>query len=68
MVSVIDVEVNLKISKEELLNSEKWNEGWLNLPISESITKGYSEYKKNKNLKEGTNKIFINKNSIFNIS
>ena len=68
MVSVIDVEVNLKISKEELVNSGKWNEGWLNLPLSESITKGYVEYKKNKSYKEVTNKILVNKNSIFNIS
>ena len=68
MVSVVDVEINLKISKEELVNSEKWNEGWINLPKSESITKGYLEYKKTKNFKEGTNKILVNKNSIFNIS
>ena len=68
MVSVIDVEVSLKISKEELLNSEKWNEGWLNLPKIESITKGYLEYKKSKNLKKETNKILVDKNSIFNIS
>ena len=55
MVSVIDVEVNLKISKEELLNSEKWNEGWLNL-LFESITKGYLKYKKTKNLKKALTK------------
>ena len=68
MVSVIDIEVNLKISKEELVNSEKWNEGWINLPKFESITKSYLKYKKTKKFKEGTNKILINKNSIFNIS
>ncbi len=68
MVSVIDVDVSLKISKAELVNLEKWNEGWLNLPISESITKGYIEYKKNKKFKEETNKILLNKDSIFNIS
>ena len=32
MVSVVDVEISLKISKEELLNSGNWNKGWLNLP------------------------------------
>ena len=68
MVSVIDVDISLKISKEELINSEKWNEGWLNLPKIESITKGYLEYKKRRHFKKGTKKILINKNSIFNIS
>ena len=68
MVSVIDIDVSLEISKEELLNSEKWIQGWLNLPISESITKGYLEYKNNKNFKDVINKILVNKNSIFNIS
>ena len=68
MVSVIDVDVSLKICKEELVNSEKWNEGWLNLPKTESITKGYIEHKKSENFKKGNNKILINKNSLFNIS
>ena len=68
MVSVIDVEVSLNISKEELLNSGNWNEGWLNLPKSESITKDYFDYKSMNNLKEGINKIFIYNDSLFNIS
>ena len=68
MVSVIDVEINLKISNEELFNSGDWNEGWLNLPKSESITKDYFEYKLSNDSKKGTNKVFINNNSIFNIS
>ena len=34
MVSVVDVEISLRISDEELLNSGNWNEGWLNLPKS----------------------------------
>ena len=68
MVSVLDVEINLKISNEELINSEEWNEEWLNLPTSESITKDYFEYKLSNDPKKGTNKVFINNNSIFNIS
>ena len=68
MVSVLDVENNLKISNEELINSKEWTEGWLNLPKSESITKDYFEYKLSNNSKKGTNKVLINKNSIFNIS
>ena len=68
MVSVVDVEISLKISNEELVNNEKWTEGWLNLPKSESITADYFEYKLTNDSKEGINKIFINNNSIFNIS
>ena len=68
MVSVIDVEINLRISNEELLNSGDWTEGWLNFPKSESITKEYLEFKLSNNSKEEINKIFVNKNSIFNIS
>ena len=68
MVSVIDVEISLKISKEELLNSGNWNEGWLNLPKSEAITKDYSDYKLSNNSKEGIKKIFVKNDSLFNIS
>ena len=67
MVSVLDVEINLKISYQELINSANWEKGWLNLPKSKSITKGYIEYKSIKN-KEGIDKIFINEDSVFNIS
>ena len=68
VVSVLDVEISLKISNEELINSEEWTEGWLNLPKSEAIRKDYFEYKLSNDEKKGTNKIFINNNSIFNIS
>lgn len=68
MVSVIDVEISLKISNEELTNSGDWTEGWLSLPKDESITSDYLEFKLSINSKEEINKIFINKNSIFNIS
>jgi len=68
MVSVVDVEISLKISKEELTNSVNWNEGWLNLPRIESITKDYLEYKLNNNLKEKTYKVLLAEDSLFNIS
>ena len=68
MVSVVDVEISLKISNEELLNSGNWNEGWLNLPKSEAITKDYSDYKLSNNLKEGIEKIFVKNDSIFDIT
>ena len=68
MVSVVDVEINLKISNEELLNSGNWKEGWLNLPKSQAITKDYSDYKLSNNSKEGIEKIFFENDSLFNIT
>ena len=68
MVSVVDAEISLKISKEELLNSGNWNKGWLNLSKSEAITKDYSDYKLSNNSKEGIAKIFLKNHSLFNIT
>ena len=68
LVSVIDVEINLNITYEELLNSGKWVKGWKDLPETESITKDYFDYKPINNCKEGFNKIFVNDDSLFNIS
>ena len=68
MVSVVDAEINLEISNEELINSDKWTKGWLNLPKSESITKDYLECKSYNDSKVSINKIFVHSNSIFNIS
>ena len=66
LVSVLDSEINLKITLDELMNSGNWEIGWLNLPKIECITKDYVEYKSIQ--KEGINKIFINNDSLFNIS
>jgi len=68
MVSVLDAEISLIISEKELINSRNWKEGWLNLPKVESITKDYLEYKLSNLPKVRTNKIFINNDSLFNIS
>ena len=68
MVSVVDVEISLKISNEELLNSGNWNEGWLDIPKSEAITKDYSDYKLINNSKEGIEKIFVKNDSLFDIT
>ena len=68
MVSVVDVEISLKISKKELLNSGNWNKGWLNLPKSEAITKDYSEFKLSNKSKEGIEKIFVKNDSLFDIT
>ena len=68
MVSVVDVEISLKISNEELLNIGHWNKGWLNLPKSEAITKDYSDYKLSNKSKEGIEKIFVKNDSLFDIT
>ncbi len=68
MVSVVDVEISLKISNEELLNSGNWKQGWLNLSKSDAITKDYTDYKLSNNSKQGIKNIFIKNDSLFNIS
>ena len=67
MVSVLDSEINLKTSYEELINSGNWYKGWINLPKLQSITEEYVNYK-SINKGEGIDEIFINEDSLFNIS
>ena len=67
MVSVIDSEIYLKTTYEELMNSENWHKGWTNLPKLQSITEEYVNYKSS-NKGEGIDEIFINEDSLFNIS
>ena len=67
MVSVLDSEINLKITYEELINSGNWDKGWINLPKLQSITEEYINYK-SINKGEGIDEIFINEDSLFNIS
>ena len=66
MISVIDSEINLRVTYEELTNSENWYEGWINLPKLQSITEEYFDYKSSKKEK-GIDEIFINEDSLFNI-
>ena len=67
MVSVVDSEINIEITYEELINSGNWHKGWINLPKLQSITEEYVDYKF---LKKGESigKIFINEDSLFNIT
>ena len=67
MVSVVDSEINIETTYEELINSGNWHKGWINLPKLQSITEEYVDYK---SLKKGESiyEIFINENSLFNIS
>ena len=67
MVSVLDSEVNLIATYEELINSGNWYEGWINLSKLQAITEEYIEYKSSKK-EEGIDEIFINEDSLFNIS
>ena len=66
MVSVLDSEINLRATYEELINSGNWYEGWMNLPKLQSITEEYVKYK-SINRGEDINEIFINEDSLFNI-
>jgi len=67
MVSVLDSEINLKTTYEELINSGNWHKGWINLSKHQSITEEYRNFKSIKK-REGINEIFINEDSLFNIS
>ena len=67
MVSVLDSEINLNTTYEELINSGNWYKGWINLPKLQSITDEYFNYK-SINEREGIDEIFINEDSLFNIS
>ena len=67
LVSVLDSEINLKATYEELLNSGNWYKGWINLPKLQSITEEYFDYKSS-NKEEGIDEIFINQDSLFYIS
>ena len=67
MVSVLDSEINLIATYDELINSGNWHKGWINLPKLQSITEEYFDYKSSKK-EEGIDEIFINEDSLFNIS
>ena len=67
MVSVVDSEINIQTTYEKLINSGNWHEGWTNLPKHQSITEEYVDYKF---LKKGESigEIFVNEDSLFNIT
>jgi len=67
MVSVLDSEIYLKTTYEELINSGNWHKGWINLPKLQSITGEYINFKSS-NKRRDINKIFVNADSAFNIS
>ena len=67
LVSVLDSKIYLKTTYEELINSGNWQKGWINLPKFQSITEEYIKYK---SIDKGDDidEIFINEDSLFNIS
>jgi len=67
MVSVLDSEIYLKTTYEELMNSGNWHKGWINLSKHQSITEEYVKFK-SINKGEGIDEIYINEDSLFNIS
>ena len=67
LVSVIDIEVNIIVSKNELENAGSWKHGWLELNKFESITPDYIAFKNSKKLSEPT-KFLLNDSSQFKIS
>ena len=67
LVSVIDVDVNLIVLKDELNNSASWKIGLLDLNKDESITQDYISFKKSKNFSEPT-KLLLNESSPFKLS
>ena len=67
MVSVLDSEIHLTTTYEELINSGNWHKGWISLSKHQSITEEYRNYK-SINKGEGIDEIFINADSLFNIS
>ena len=67
MVSVLDSEINLKTTYEELINSGNWHKGWISLSKHKSITEEYVYYK-SINKGKGIDEVFINEDSLFNIS
>ena len=67
LVSVIDIEVNLIVSKNELENSDSWKSGWLELNKSESITQDYIAFKGGKNFPE-IKQLLLNDSSNFKLS
>ena len=67
MVSVLDSEIYLRATYKELINSGNWHKGWINLSKHQSITEEYLNYK-SINKVEVIDEIFINEDSLFNIS
>lgn len=67
LVSVLDPEINLIISKKDLENSKEWQYGWIDFKEENIDFKKYKSFKKEMEFKE-KRKISLNDGSPFNIS
>ena len=68
LVSVLDVDINIEVSEEELLNKKIWKEGWLNLAKKNSVSDEYLKNKSKQKVVEENNEIFLSNCSPFYIS
>ena len=67
MVSVVDSEISLETTYEELIKSGNWQKGRIKLSKHQSITEEDGNHK-SINKGKGIDEIFINEDSLFNIS
>ena len=68
LVSVLDAQISVEVSESELNNKNNWHSGWLDLSKSESITRNYFEIKLIQKNQKKNKKVFLNDDSLFNIS
>ena len=67
LVSVVDSDIFIKVSEDELQNSGEWEFGFKKLSKSQVISSEYQEFK-NKRKSCDETPIFLSKRSPFNIS
>ncbi len=67
LVSVLDSNINMTISKNELERSEEWIPGWQEVSKSDAISDEYFYFKKHFK-EEKCKAVFIRESSPFNIS
>ena len=67
LVSALDADINLVVSRKSLKKSEDWVSGWQESNSSDQITNEYKIFKSRREILENK-KIFLNEKSLFNIS
>jgi len=67
LVSALDADVNLVVSRKSFEKSGDWVSGWKESKYSDKITNEYKIFKSRREILENK-KIFLNETSLFNIS
>ena len=67
LVSVLDADINLTISKKKFEESKLWDKGWSNKKTTKTDIRNYLNFKDGEK-KQDQRKIFLNNLSPFNIS